>query len=204
MHCLTEIDNFSYLKIRNIKQIFTASLNTNARKITFNQVLNFRQKNINHTDLIRSVNGIYDSKVFELLFLYCPTLLSVTTFRLLNLLPSLFDWWLFIGRLSSFLWQLHESDTRHLDYHYYVLITSYIIGTYIKYLLMWFPSLQQESKCDEGLVPGVLSPGVKRGRGVMLTTHPHLLPRSWMSRSYTPLPPSASMSCRGTALLAFY
>jgi hypothetical protein len=33
-------------------------------------------------------------------------------------------------------------------------------------------------------VPGVLSPGVKRGRGVMLTTHPHLVPRSWMSRSY--------------------
>jgi hypothetical protein len=26
-------------------------------------------------------------------------------------------------------------------------------------------------------VPGVLSPGVKRGRGVMLTTHPHLVPR---------------------------
>jgi hypothetical protein len=27
-------------------------------------------------------------------------------------------------------------------------------------------------------VPGILSPGVKRGRGVMLTTHPHLVPRS--------------------------
>jgi hypothetical protein len=27
-------------------------------------------------------------------------------------------------------------------------------------------------------VPGVLSPGVKHGRGVMLTTHPHLVPRS--------------------------
>jgi hypothetical protein len=27
-------------------------------------------------------------------------------------------------------------------------------------------------------VPGVLSPGVKCGRGVMLTTHPHLVPRS--------------------------
>jgi hypothetical protein len=47
-------------------------------------------------------------------------------------------------------------------------------------------------------VPGVLSPGVKRGRGVTLTTHPHLMPRSWMSRT---LPPSASMACRGTALL---
>jgi hypothetical protein len=28
-------------------------------------------------------------------------------------------------------------------------------------------------------------PGVKRGRGVILTTHPHLVPRSWMNRSYT-------------------
>jgi hypothetical protein len=33
-------------------------------------------------------------------------------------------------------------------------------------------------------VPGVLSPGVKRGRGVKMTTHPHLMPRSRMSRSY--------------------
>jgi hypothetical protein len=38
-------------------------------------------------------------------------------------------------------------------------------------------------------VPGVLSPGVKRGRGVTLTTHPHLVPRPWMSRSYTSSPP---------------
>jgi hypothetical protein len=38
-------------------------------------------------------------------------------------------------------------------------------------------------------VPGVLSPGVKRGRGVMLTTHPHLVPRLSMSRSYTSSPP---------------
>jgi hypothetical protein len=40
-------------------------------------------------------------------------------------------------------------------------------------------------------VPGVLSRGVKRGRGVMLTTHPHLVPRSWMSRSYVLLSPQA-------------
>jgi hypothetical protein len=33
---------------------------------------------------------------------------------------------------------------------------------------------------------GVLSPGVKRGRGVTLTTHPHLEPRSRMSTSYIP------------------
>jgi hypothetical protein len=34
-------------------------------------------------------------------------------------------------------------------------------------------------------VPGVLSSGVKHGWGMTLTTHPHLVPRSRMSRSYT-------------------
>jgi len=34
-------------------------------------------------------------------------------------------------------------------------------------------------------VPRVLSPGLKRGRGVTLITHPHQMPRSIMSRSYT-------------------
>jgi hypothetical protein len=34
-------------------------------------------------------------------------------------------------------------------------------------------------------VPGVLSLGVKRGRGVTLTPHHHLVSRSRMSRSYT-------------------
>jgi hypothetical protein len=38
-------------------------------------------------------------------------------------------------------------------------------------------------------VPGVLSPGVKGGRGVTLTTHIHLVPRSGMSRNYTTSPP---------------
>jgi hypothetical protein len=38
-------------------------------------------------------------------------------------------------------------------------------------------------------VPRVLSPRLKRGRGVTLTTHPHLVPRSRMSRSHTSSPP---------------
>jgi hypothetical protein len=42
-------------------------------------------------------------------------------------------------------------------------------------------------------VPGVLSPRIKRGRDVTLTTHPHLVPRSRMSRSYTSSPPWASI-----------
>jgi hypothetical protein len=37
-------------------------------------------------------------------------------------------------------------------------------------------------------VPAVLSPGVKRDRGVTLTAHPHLVPRSIMSRSYKSSP----------------
>jgi hypothetical protein len=38
-------------------------------------------------------------------------------------------------------------------------------------------------------VPGALSLGVKRGRGVMLTTHPLLVLRLRKSRSYTSSPP---------------
>jgi hypothetical protein len=50
-------------------------------------------------------------------------------------------------------------------------------------------------------VPVVLSPGLKRGRGATLTTHPHLVPRSRMSRSHvSPLHPSAIVACSGTAL----
>jgi hypothetical protein len=42
-------------------------------------------------------------------------------------------------------------------------------------------------------VPRNLSPAAKRGRGVTLTSHPRLVPRSWMSRSYTSSPPYASI-----------
>jgi hypothetical protein len=49
-------------------------------------------------------------------------------------------------------------------------------------------------------VPGVLSPGLKRDRGVTLITHPHLVPRSRMSRSYISSPPSTFFACSGTAL----
>jgi hypothetical protein len=38
------------------------------------------------------------------------------------------------------------------------------------------------------LVLGVLSAWGKRGRGVTLTIHPHLVPRSWISRIYTSSP----------------
>jgi hypothetical protein len=49
-------------------------------------------------------------------------------------------------------------------------------------------------------VPGVLSPGLKRGRAVTLTTHPiKCRGREWIG-AIPPLPPSASMACSGTAL----
>jgi hypothetical protein len=53
-------------------------------------------------------------------------------------------------------------------------------------------------------VPGVFSLGLKRGRGVTLTTHHHILQKSRMSRSYIPSPPSASVACRRTALAFQY
>jgi hypothetical protein len=45
-------------------------------------------------------------------------------------------------------------------------------------------------------------PGAKRGRGVTLTTHPHLVPRSRMSRSYTSSPPKLHHG--GTVLLFLF
>jgi hypothetical protein len=42
------------------------------------------------------------------------------------------------------------------------------------------------------------SPG---GGGVTLTTHPCLVPRSWISRAIPPLPPTPPQVCCGTALL---
>jgi hypothetical protein len=47
-------------------------------------------------------------------------------------------------------------------------------------------------------------PVVKCSWGMTLTTHPHLVLKSRMSRSYTSSPPSTSMVCSRTALLCFY
>jgi hypothetical protein len=52
-------------------------------------------------------------------------------------------------------------------------------------------------------VPGVLSLGLKRGRGVTLTTHAHLVPRSRMGKSYTSSSPSAFMPCSMTDLASY-
>jgi hypothetical protein len=49
-------------------------------------------------------------------------------------------------------------------------------------------------------VPGALSPGVKRGRGVMLTTHSLLVPRYKRAGAIPPLTPSATAACSGRAL----
>jgi hypothetical protein len=50
----------------------------------------------------------------------------------------------------------------------------------------------------------VLSPWLKRGRGVTLTTHPHLVPRTRMSRSYTSSPPSDTWRVAGLLCFALY
>jgi hypothetical protein len=47
------------------------------------------------------------------------------------------------------------------------------------------------------------SPGVKRGRGVTLTTHPHLVSRSIMSRSYMSFPLAPAWPS-GTVLLSYF
>jgi hypothetical protein len=49
------------------------------------------------------------------------------------------------------------------------------------------------------LVPGVLSPGLERPERDAEHS-PHLVPRSRMSRSFSPLPTRASVACSGTAL----
>jgi hypothetical protein len=50
------------------------------------------------------------------------------------------------------------------------------------------------------LVPGVLSAGIKRGRGVTLITHPiYCRGQEWVGAVST-LPTNASMACSGTAL----
>jgi hypothetical protein len=56
----------------------------------------------------------------------------------------------------------------------------------------------QPATCTMGT--GVLSPGLERSWGAMLTTHPHLVLRSRMSRSYTSCPSSTFVACSGTAL----
>jgi hypothetical protein len=61
-------------------------------------------------------------------------------------------------------------------------VVCYTFSFYVPRLSLFFPYVFFH---PVQWVPGVLSPGVKRGRGVMLTTHPHLVPRLRMSRSYT-------------------
>jgi hypothetical protein len=53
-------------------------------------------------------------------------------------------------------------------------------------------------------VPGALSPWVKRGRGVMLITHPLLVPRLRKCRSYTSCHPNAPLWSVTGPLYLFY
>jgi hypothetical protein len=53
------------------------------------------------------------------------------------------------------------------------------------------------SEADPVSYPMVLPPGLKCSRGVTLTTHPHLVPRSRMSRSYISSPLGVCMAVAG-------
>jgi hypothetical protein len=52
-------------------------------------------------------------------------------------------------------------------------------------------SRAHQASCTMGT--GGPLPGVKHGHGVTLTAHSHLMPRPWMSSSYTSSPPCASI-----------
>jgi hypothetical protein len=68
------------------------------------------------------------------------------------------------------------------------------------------PHNDSHNICEVGLIllyngyRGSFFPGLKCGRGVTLTTHHHLIPRSGMNRSYISSPLSDSVACSGTAL----
>jgi hypothetical protein len=53
-------------------------------------------------------------------------------------------------------------------------------------------------------VPWVLSLGTKRGRVVALTTHPRLVPRSWMCTSYTTSPPLVATGVLSSSFPFFF
>jgi hypothetical protein len=57
--------------------------------------------------------------------------------------------------------------------------------SFISVCTLWFRLALGPTQPPVQWVLGVLSPGVKCGRGTMLTTHPHLVPRLRMSRSHT-------------------
>jgi hypothetical protein len=83
------------------------------------------------------------------------------------------------------------------------VIFSRIVSVFVSYCYNLVPASRPALRPTQPRiqwVPGVLSPGAKHGRGVTLTTHPHLVPRLSMSRSCTSSPPCASRACSGTAL----
>jgi hypothetical protein len=120
-----------------------------------------------------------------------------------------------IERLQCFSTQAYIHTQAYLEFWYqqtknftYHIISSSFIAR------SWGSSVSVVSDYrleDRGSIPGrgsLLSsgyggpvPGVKRGRGVTLTTHPYLVPTSGMSRSYTSSPPWRLHGGSGTALL---
>jgi hypothetical protein len=85
---------------------------------------------------------------------------------------------------------------------YAFLIAPFVIFNHLNMSRWAFvprPALRQTQSTIQW-VPGVLSLGVKRGRGVTLTTHPHTVPRSRVRRIYMSSPPFRLHDGSGTAL----
>jgi hypothetical protein len=83
------------------------------------------------------------------------------------------------------------------------ILAVHIVSMEQGYLSQYGVWLRTDGPGDRGSIPGSEAhpascpmdtggpfPGVKRGRCVTLTTHPYLVPRPWMSRSYSSSPPS--------------
>jgi hypothetical protein len=77
----------------------------------------------------------------------------------------------------------------------YCLATDWTTGVRSPATAKWFFPLASVSRPAEAhpasypMGTGAQFPGVKRGRGVTLTTHPHIVPRPRMNTSYITSPP---------------
>jgi hypothetical protein len=132
--------------------------------------------------------------------------MSIITNILNGLMNNLFDSFRFLIILRTYLWSRVSSGSIVSDYG----LDDRPIGVrsaagandFSSSVCVQTGSGAHPASCTMGT--GGPFPGAKLGRGVTLTTHPHLVPRSRMSRSYTSSPPpSATMACSGTDLLYF-
>jgi hypothetical protein len=107
---------------------------------------------------------------------FIPTISSLKNMKLW--IKNIYFWHQWAGYLSQYsvwLWDGRSDDRGSIPGRSERIFSSSPVSR---------PALEPTQPPVQG-VPGVLSPGLKCGRGVTLTTHLHLVPRSIMSRSYT-------------------